>query len=64
MPSTPLTSPHPLFVFMLEQPKVRGGTQNKLKTFFATSYKSHISKVENEILGKIAELHCKRNMEK
>ena len=37
-----------MFVFLLEQPNVRESTQNKLKIFYTTSYKSHISKVENE----------------
>ena len=42
----PCPQPLSLFVFFLEQPNVREGAQNKLETFFATSYKSHISKVE------------------
>ena len=44
----PCPQPPPLFVFFLEQPNVREGTQNKLETFFATSYKSHILKVESQ----------------
>ena len=39
------------FVIFLEQPNVKKQTQNKLETFFATSYKSHISKVESENYG-------------
>ena len=57
-------NPLPMFVFLLEQPNVREGTQNKLEAFFTTSYKSHISKVKAKILSKLANLHCKRNMEK
>ena len=39
------------FAFFLEQPNFREGTGNKLKTFFATRYKSHLSKEENKNSG-------------
>ena len=40
----PCPQPPPLFVFSWNSPE---GTQNKLETFFAASYKSHICKVKS-----------------